>query len=79
MVSLLAFFLNTDTPPAMAGRLRMPGAGLFAVILNLRAVSEILGSVDGMALRAPHHLPTVHRGCLARNCAILAVAPRQSQ
>jgi hypothetical protein len=74
VVSLLTFFLNMDTPPAMAGRLGMLGTGLFAVVLNLRAVSEILGSVDGLTL-----FDELHIVCLLFIVAALLVTVRSWQ
>lgn len=58
----------------MAGRLGMLGTGLFAVVLNLRAVSEILGSVDGLTL-----FDELHIVCLLFIVAALLVTVRSWQ
>lgn len=71
VIALLTFFLNMDTPPAMAGRLGMLGTGLFAVVLNLRAVSDVLGNVDGITL-----LDKIHIACIVFIVAALLVTVR---
>jgi hypothetical protein len=74
MIALLTFFLNMDTPPAMAGRLGMLGTGLFAVVLNLRAVSDVLGNVDDITL-----LDKIHILCFVFIVVALLVTVRSWQ
>jgi hypothetical protein len=58
----------------MAGRLDMLGTGLFAVVLNLCAVSAILDSVDGLTL-----FDELHIVCLLFIVAALLVTVRSWQ
>jgi hypothetical protein len=73
-IAFLTFFLNMDTPPAMAGRLGMLGTSLFAVVLNLRAVSDVLGNVDGITL-----VDKMHIACLLFIVIALLVTVRSWQ
>ncbi len=74
VIALLTFFLNMDSPPAMAGRLGMLGTALFAIVLNMRSASDALGSVDGITL-----IDEIHIVCLAFIVAALLVTVRSWQ
>ncbi|MFD0633754.1 hypothetical protein ACFQ9X_21500 [Catenulispora yoronensis] len=71
LIAFVTFFLIMDTAAAMSGRLGILGTAMFAVIINMGAASNTLGSVDGVTL-----LDKLHLACLAYILSALMVTVR---